>query len=70
LVFDCASRAPLLGEAFAQELATVQATLGAAVPTIGCLTYGEVGALGRSVPQFHNKAVVVLALPTGSEPAS
>jgi hypothetical protein len=70
LVFDCASRAPLLGEAFAQELATVQATLGPSVPTIGCLTYGEVGALGRSVPQFHNKAVVVLALPPGSEPAS
>jgi hypothetical protein len=69
LVFDCASRVPLLGDAFPSELAAVQATLGSSVPTLGCLTFGEVGALARSVPQFHNKAVVVLALPPGSEPS-
>jgi hypothetical protein len=69
-VFDCVSRGPLLGQEFARELATVQATLGPQVPTLGCLTFGEVGALGRSVPQFHNKAVVVLALPPGAEPPS
>jgi hypothetical protein len=32
------------------------------VPLLGCLSYGEIGALGRGGPQFHNKTAVVLAL--------
>lgn len=60
IVFDCISRSLMLGEAVREELATFEAELDA--PVIGCLTFGEVGALGRGVPQFHNKTAVVLAL--------
>lgn len=60
IVFDCISRSVMLGEGVREELATFGAELGA--PVIGCLTFGEVGALGRGVPQFHNKTAVVLAL--------
>ncbi|HEY3451413.1 MAG TPA: FIST N-terminal domain-containing protein [Myxococcales bacterium] len=62
-VFDCVSRFLLLGDAIGQELGAVAAGLGEGVPWMGCLTMGEVGALGSGVPQFHNKTAVVLALP-------
>jgi hypothetical protein len=61
-VFDCISRSLMLGEGVRDELATFGAELGKGVPVVGCLTFGEVGALGRGVPQFHNKTAVVLAL--------
>jgi hypothetical protein len=61
-VFDCISRSLMLGEAVREELATFLAELGPGVPVMGCLTFGEVGALGRGVPQFHNKTAVVLAM--------
>jgi hypothetical protein len=63
LVFDCVSRYMLLGERFGGELEAIQSALGPAVPMFGCLTFGEIGALGAGVPQFHNKTAVVLALP-------
>ena len=62
LVFDCVSRSVMLGESFGEELGIFTSELGDAVPVIGCLTYGEVGAMGSGVPQFHNKTSVVLAL--------
>jgi hypothetical protein len=62
VVFDCISRHLMLGEGFAEELEIFAAQVGGEVPLIGCLTFGEIGALGRGLPQFHNKTAVVLAL--------
>jgi hypothetical protein len=61
LVFDCVSRAQMLGAGFNDELAIFAAEIGDA-PLCGCLTFGEIGALGQGTPQFHNKTAVVLAL--------
>lgn len=61
-VFDCISRSLMLGQGVRDELATYGTEFGPEVPVIGCLTFGEVGALGRGVPQFHNKTAVVLAM--------
>ncbi|WP_437610408.1 FIST N-terminal domain-containing protein [Sorangium sp. So ce834] len=61
-VFDCISRCMMLGDTVRDELATFESELGQSVPVMGCLTFGEVGTLGRGVPQFHNKTAVVLAL--------
>jgi hypothetical protein len=61
-VFDCVSRRTMLGDGFVDELAIFAEGLGAETPLVGCLTLGEIGALGRGVPQFHNKTAVVLAL--------
>lgn len=63
LVFDCVSRFLMLGEGLGDELAACQEALGDGVPLLGCLTSGEVGAFGARMPQFHNKTMVVLALP-------
>ena len=63
LVFDCISRYLLMRDRLGDELAACQAALGDDVPLFGCLTFGEVGAFGARMPQFHNKTMVVLALP-------
>ncbi|MBI2375498.1 MAG: FIST C-terminal domain-containing protein [Deltaproteobacteria bacterium] len=64
LVFDCVSRSLMLGDGVRDELAAFQEGLGGSrVPIMGCLTFGEIGALGTGVPQFHNKTAVLLALP-------
>lgn len=63
LVFDCVSRYMMLGDRLHEELAACRDALGADVPVLGCLTFGEVGAFGARMPQFHNKTMVVLALP-------
>jgi hypothetical protein len=65
-VFDCVSRFVILGERLADELAACQDALGDHVPLLGCLTSGEVGAFGARMPLFHNKTMVVLALPGGT----
>jgi len=62
-VFDCVSRLVILGERVTEELAAFGAALGQDTPMMGCLTFGEVGALGAGVAQFHNKTAAVLALP-------
>ncbi|MFP2898310.1 FIST signal transduction protein, partial [Corallococcus sp. 4LFB] len=63
VVFDCVSRYLILGEGVREELSRFQDALGEGVPVVGCLTLGEVGAMGGGVPQFHNKTAVVVALP-------
>ena len=63
LVFDCVSRWVMLKGQMHRELDAFREGLGGAVPVLGCLTFGEVGALGGGVPQLHNKTAVVLALP-------
>ncbi len=63
LVFDCVSRFLVLGPRMQDELSALRQGLGEDVPMMGCLTFGEVGALGAGLPQFNNKTCVVLALP-------
>ena len=63
LVFDCDARFLTLGADFQREIDAISDALGPDVPLLGCTSYGEVGALGCSFPQFHNKTVHVLALP-------
>jgi hypothetical protein len=58
VVFDCISRQALLGATFADELQI----FAEALPLVGCLSHGEIGALGRGGPQYHNKTAVVMAL--------
>lgn len=67
LVFDCVSRALLLGEAIDEELRAIRDGLGPDVPMMGCLAFGEIGGLGRAAPQFHNKTTVVVGLPNDDE---
>lgn len=62
-VFDCVSRWLMLKDRMREELDAFREGLGGAVPMLGCLTFGEVGALGGGVPQLHNKTAVILALP-------
>ena len=66
LVFDCICRSLMLGDRLGEELSACQEALGEEVPMLGCLTFGEVGAVGAfgaRMPPFHNKTRVVLALP-------
>jgi hypothetical protein len=63
LVFDCVSRYLMLRDRLSDEVAACQTALGDDVPVLGCLTFGEVGAFGARMPQFHNKSMVVVALP-------
>jgi len=63
VVFDCVSRSLMLEREIGAELAAFRRELGEDVPLVGCLTFGEVGALGTGVPKFHNKTAVVLTLP-------
>ncbi|MFT3767439.1 MAG: FIST C-terminal domain-containing protein [Minicystis sp.] len=63
IVFDCVSRYQIHGDHMRDELSAIQAGLGDDVPLLGCLTFGEVGAIDGGAPQFHNKTAVVLALP-------
>lgn len=63
LLFYCVSRRLLLGDGCRRELAAVQGALGEGVPLAGCLTFGEIGAAAGGPPAFHNKSLVVCALP-------
>ena len=64
LIVDCVSRSLILGKDIREELSAIQTGIGADVPLLGCLTFGEVGAIGTgTMAQYHNKTTVVLALP-------
>ncbi len=63
VVFDCISRAILLGDRFGEELRALAEELGDPEALMGCLSVGEVGAMGAGVAQFHNKTVAALAIP-------
>lgn len=69
LVFDCVSRFAMLGDRYDDEVAQFRRGIGDGVPLLGCLTFGEIGVLGKGMPQFHNKTAVVLALPAEASPA-
>lgn len=58
IICDCISRYLLMGDEFSKELHAIQTAIGEAVPTIGVLTFGEVGAF-VDVPFFHNKTVAI-----------
>ncbi len=56
LFFDCISRYMLMGDEFEKELQVIKDTLGADVPMLGTLSFGEVGSY-EDVPLFHNKTL-------------
>lgn len=58
LLFDCISRCLLMGEEFERELKAIRETIGAEVPILGSLAFGEVGSY-TDVPLFHNKTTVI-----------
>lgn len=58
LVCDCISRYLLMGDRFTDELGLIGKAIGQDIPTIGVLTFGEVGAFDE-VPFFHNKTVAI-----------
>lgn len=58
LLFDCISRAMLMGDRFAEEIRALCETVGPDLPILGALTFGEIGS-HDNVPLFHNKTTVV-----------
>lgn len=60
LLFDCISRATLMGDRFREELRAIRKAAGPRLPILGALTFGEIGAAG-DVPQLHNKTTVAVA---------
>lgn len=54
LLFNCVSRALLMGEHAERELERVREIAGD-VPFAGMLTFGEIGSFDSGVPLFHNK---------------
>jgi len=60
LIFDCISRYLLMGDNFNRELNAIRKCIGEDVPTLGFLTFGEIGAF-RDVPLFHNKTTSIVA---------
>jgi hypothetical protein len=61
LVFDCNSRSFLLGDDFKEELRLISKNISSQVPTLGALTFGEIGSYG-DVPMFHNKTLAIATL--------
>lgn len=58
LIFNCVSRALLMGEHAERELEMIRDILGG-LPMAGFLTFGEVGSYGSGVPLFHNKTFLI-----------
>ncbi|OGR29330.1 MAG: hypothetical protein A2X83_03535 [Desulfuromonadales bacterium GWD2_54_10] len=56
LVCECISRYLLMGDDFGKELKVMHESIGAQVPLIGVLTFGEVGCF-EDVPFLHNKTI-------------
>jgi len=63
LIFSCVSRYVHLGESYYKknEIDSIESVLGSDIPHLGILTFGEISCVGRSLPYFHNKTVVVSA---------
>jgi hypothetical protein len=58
LVFDCAARLQLLGDAYAEEAA---ALLGSGTyPVVGMACYGEIAKFGGNLEGFHNTTTVMV----------
>jgi len=63
-VFDCISRLLFLGEDAKKEIDAVRGVFGKDVPVAGFFTFGEIAQPTEGgIPQFHNKTIVVCALP-------
>ena len=63
LIFDCYSRALLLGDNFSQELTAIANAMsesGNSQGPLGVLALGEIASDGNRLPEFHNKTVVVV----------
>ncbi len=59
LIFDCVSRYLLMGDDFDKELNGIRKCIGEDIPTLGFLTFGEIGAF-KDVPLFHNKTTSIV----------
>lgn len=58
LLFDCISRGLLMGERFEEEIQAIRQAVGAEVPLLGALSFGEIGSY-IDVPLLHNKTTVI-----------
>ncbi|MCX8030017.1 MAG: FIST C-terminal domain-containing protein [Thermodesulfovibrionales bacterium] len=58
LVFYCVSRYLLSKELLLEEISLIKEALGNA-PIIGCLSFGEIGSIESSIPEYHNKSVAI-----------
>ena len=58
LVADCVSRSLFLGDAFRQELKTVQSIVQPSI-LYGILSIGEIGSKGESYLELFNKTIVI-----------
>ncbi len=58
LLFDCISRVLLMGDRFPEEIRAIRQAVGAGVPLLGALSFGEIGSY-VDVPLLHNKTTVI-----------
>lgn len=58
LIFDCMSRKRVMGKDFNKEIKSIFTALPS-IPTVGLLTYGEIGSQS-GVPFYHNKSLSVV----------
>ena len=61
LLFNCISRALLMGKRFPEELRAIRKAAGPDIPILGALTFGEIYAVERP-PLIHNKTLVAVAM--------
>ena len=55
---DCISRVLLMGDRFVEEIQAIRQAVGADVPLLGALSFGEIGSY-VDVPLLHNKTTVI-----------
>jgi len=58
LIIDCISRHSLMKKKFKMELEAIRNSMGADIPVLGMLSWGEIGSQD-SAPMSHNKTTVV-----------
>ncbi|MEO7755063.1 MAG: FIST C-terminal domain-containing protein, partial [Dokdonella sp.] len=68
MVFDCISRVLFLGEAFSDELATIESELANCADIFGALTLGEIASSRAGVIELMNKSTVVALIETPPRP--
>lgn len=67
LVFDCISRELYMGDAFDEEMNSLQSELGSDVDLIGALVLGEIASTPSSGVFFHNKTCVSALFESGGQ---
>jgi hypothetical protein len=64
LFFDCVATRIRLGDMFGLELQSVEDTLGAGTPFVGCNTHGQIARAEGQFGGFHNCTAVVCVFPS------